>query len=346
MIDFNTQRELLASNFGIHLPQVTHFLEKSDYIALDRKYALDAQPTLVTQPNSAVPAYFLNYTDPKVIEVLVTPNDAVKVCGTEIKIGDWVTETSQFPLAESTGETSSYGDYSNSGMSNANVNWVPRQAYLYQTITRWGERELARYSEAKINWAQRLVISSAMTLDKFQNNIYFYGVANLQNFGLLTDPSLPASITPLVVGGQTQWSFKDGQGVYNDIQALYNQLVSQTNGLVNTKSPLVLALSPTSEANFTKTNSFNVNTNDQIRKNFPNLRIETAVQYGLLAAGSLVQMFAEELEGQRTVECAFNEKMRAGPVIQAMSSWEQKKTAGAWGAIVKMPIAIASMIGV
>lgn len=46
--------------------------------------------------------------------------------------------TAQFPVVESTGQVSSYGDYNNNGQVNANVNWVARESYLYQTITQWG----------------------------------------------------------------------------------------------------------------------------------------------------------------------------------------------------------------
>ena len=104
-------------------------------------------------------------------------------------------------------------------------------------------------------------------------------------------------------------------------------------------------MSPTSEAQLTKTNQYNVNVLDQIKKNFPNLKIETAVQYST-AAGQLVQMMVDAVEGQQTGYCAFNEKLRAHPVKVDLSSFAQKKTSGTWGAIVRVPIAIASMLGV
>lgn len=104
--------------------------------------------------------------------------------------------TAQFPVVESTGQVSSYGDYNNNGQVNANVNWVARESYLYQTITQWGELELDRYGEGRIAWAQQLNTASALTLNKFQNKSYFFGVAGLKNYGILNDPNLPASITP------------------------------------------------------------------------------------------------------------------------------------------------------
>src|SRR5487761_105863 len=199
--------------------------------------AMDAQPELVTISNSGIPAFLSTYIDPKVIEVLVAPMKATDIVGEETKNGDWTLETSMFPVVESTGFVSSYGDYSETGISGANVNWVQRQSYTYQVITQWGERELDKMGLARIDWANRQRIASVLTLNKFQNKSYFFGVEGLANYGLLNDPSLSAPITPISEGGLITWAQKatDPNGalyVYNDIKALYGQLVSQANGLV------------------------------------------------------------------------------------------------------------------
>lgn len=83
-------------------------------------------------------------------------------------------------MIESTGFVSSYGDYSNNGRTSANANWEYRESYHYQTVTKWGEKELARYGEAQINYAAELNVSSALTLAKFQNKSYFFGIAGLK----------------------------------------------------------------------------------------------------------------------------------------------------------------------
>jgi hypothetical protein len=113
-------------------------------------------------------------------------------------------------------------------------------------------------------------------------------------------------------------------------------------------------MSPSSAVALTATNTFNVNVTDMLKKNFPNIRVETAVQYGQksaanpqgVAAGNLVQLIAESIEGQDTGYCAFNEKMRSHPIIKALSSFKQKLTGGTWGAIIRMPVAFVSMLGV
>lgn len=346
MNKFQQHYSAASGKYGI----VLRGAERAQYLnpeyAENYALAMDAQPTMVTTGSSGIPAYFTNYVDPELIRVLVTPMKAAQIYG-EVKKGDWTTLTAQFPIVESTGEVSSYGDYNHNGMVSANVNWVSRQSYHYQTHTRWGERELDMYGAARIGYAAELNVASALVLNKFQNKSYFYGIAGLQNFGALNDPGLQPSVTPAPTGagGSVKWDDKDGQYVYDDIAGrLWKQLVAQTKGLVERTDRIKLGMSPTLEVNLTKTNMYNVNVTDLLKKNFPNLTIETAVEYST-DAGEMVQMIAERLGEQDTTYAAFTEKMRAHAVVTEESSWKQKKSGGTWGTIIRQPLAVATMIG-
>lgn len=309
-------------------------------------FACDAQPTLITTSNSGIPAFLSTYIDPKLIDVLVAPMKAAEIAGSEVKKGDWTTETAMFPTVESTGETSSYGDYSENGSAGANSNFPQRQSYHYQVMTQWGERELEKAGLARIDWANRLNIASVLTLNKFQNKTYFFGVSGLENYGLLNDPALSAAISPTtkVVGG-TSWTNATALEVLADIQKLYKQLQTQANGLVELDSKMTLAMSPLSEVALTKTTEFNVNVADILKKNFPGLTVKTAPEYST-DSGELVQMILDEAEGQRTVDTAFTEKLRAHPIVVQSSSFKQKKSQGTWGAIIYRPVFVAQMLGV
>lgn len=336
-------------SLGIHLPPETvDFLPKG--LAMDYRLAMDAQPALVTVSSAGIPAYLSMFIDPKLIEVLVAPNKAAQIFG-EVKKGDWTTLTAVFPLVEHTGEVSSYGDWADNGSTGANVTFPQRQSYHYQTITQWGERQLDMAGLAKIDWANRLNIASAIVLDKFQNNSYFFGISGLQNYGLLNDPGLTAALTPGVkVANTPVWVFNGvvtatANEVYTDIQTLFGQLVKQSQSLVEADTPMVLVTSPGASVALTATNSFNVNVYDLLRKNFPNITFETAPQYST-AAGNLVQLIVKTIEQQETGYMAFTEKMRAHAIVKDMSAFKQKKSQGTWGAIVFQPFAIAQMIGV
>lgn len=302
------------------------------------RLALDAQPELVTQSNAGIPAFLSNFVDPRIIEVLVTPMKAAIIAG-ETKKGDWTTTVATFPVIEYTGEVAAYGDFNNNGSAEANSNFPQRQSYHYQTITQWGEKELDVAALAKIDWASRVNIASVLVLNKYQNATYFNGVAGLQNYGLLNDPNLSAPIVPT-----TPWVSAAADVIYADIVRLFQQLQTQANGTIDQDARMCMALSPVNSVNLNKTNSFNVNVLDQIHKNFPNLRVETAPEY-LTTSGELVQLIAEEVEGQETLTAAFTEKLRAHAMVVDTSSFKQKKSQGTFGTVIFRPVFIAQMLG-
>jgi hypothetical protein len=344
---------------GVYLPGVMAYMP--DEFRADPSLAMDALPTLTLDPNSAVPAMLTSYIDPEVFRVLFSPLKAVEIWG-EVQKGDWLTETAFFPIVEATGETSSYGDYAESGQAGVNTNWPQRQMYRYQVIKQYGELELARAGLARINFVAETDKAAAITLNKFQNFTYFFGVQGLQNYGSLNDPNLSASLTPgtkaysptnkaWIVGGVILATANE---IYSDFESLFYQLVSQAQGLISQEDELIVGIHPSTAVALTATNSFNVNVYDLLKKNFPKLRVVTATQYGQtsstnpqgIAAGNLVQMIAPQVEGQRTGYCAYSEKMRGHPIICRLSSFQQKMSGGTFGTVLRQTFSIASMVGV
>jgi hypothetical protein len=307
------------------------------------------QPTLVTSPNGGIPAFLTTYLDPKLIAVLLTPLKAEDIYGVTKK-GDWITQTAMFIMAEMTGFTAAYGDFNEAGRSDANVNYPQRQSFNFQTFTEWGDMQLERMAAGKVDWAATLNISSANTLNRFMNLLYFYGAGNgLQNYGGLNDPSLSASLTPATkAAGGTSWANALPTEILADVQTCYAQLTGQAKGLggnIARDSKMTLAIDPTTDTYIANTNSFGLTAAEMIKKAFPNITIKTAVQY-LSGTTYSLQLIADEVEGQRTAEAAFNEKMRAHRIIPATSSFRQKKSAGCWGTIIYRPAGIVSMAGV
>lgn len=308
--------------------------------------ANDAQPGLITTANAGIPAFLGNIIDPQVVRILTAPVRAAEIFG-ETKRGDWTTTSIEFPFVEPTGQVTSYGDWNNNGNAGANVNWMPRQSYHFQTIGQWGERELARYGLAGIDYVSQIDIAIAWVIAKFLNKSYFFGVSGLLNYGALNDPNLIAPITPLTkAAGGVTWANATAQEVYNDINALFNQLVLQMGGwVVDSNTAMKLVLPSTLVASLNKVSTFNVSAMQTIKGTFPNLTIESAPEYAT-TGGNLIQLFIENLEGVQTGFAAFTEKMRSHAVVTDLSGWKQKKSAGTWGWINRRPIAIAQMLGV
>ena len=310
--------------------------------------AIDAEPGLITTPNAGIPSIFTSYYDPKLIEVLLTPNNGVKIIG-ERRMGDWVDQSIGFPMVESTGETTSYGDFNDGGgRAGANAQWEYRQPYLWQTWTEWGDLEAERMGRARIDWVSRLNISSAITHDKFYNTSIFYGIANLQLYGLLNDPSLAALGTPTTkAAGGTGWPAALAQEILADVQKMFAQLQIQTGSNLEMDTPMVLALHSVSETYLANTNAYGlVSAWDLIKKTFPNIRVQQAPQYLSGTSTYTCQLIVDEVQGQKTVEAAFNEKMRAHRVEMKSSSVRQKKTGGTIGSIIYRPIGIYGLTGI
>lgn len=349
---------------GLILPGVTMFVP-DEWRAGQRslsQIAMDAATgPLVTDPNSAVPAMLTTAIDPDVIRVVFAPLQMAEVMGEERKAGDWLEETRMFPVVEDTGEVSSYDDYSNNGRAGLNFNYPSLQSYLFQVIQNYGEREVARAGLMRINYVGDLGKASANLLNRYGNLTYAFGVVGLQNYGLLNNPYLSSYLTPaLKAWGGTSW-FDNGSPaataneVYNDILAVVEQIIAQTNGAVDMEQEMTLALSPQSALAMKFANSFGVYVEDLLKKGFPKMKIKTAVQYGAKTSansqgyspvGNVFQVIVNEIEGQKVVYPAYNEKMRAHKIVPELSSWKQKMTSGTWGTVMRLPVGIGGMIGV
>lgn len=354
---YQAEKSFFAAR-GITLPDTVRCYATDELKA--NFMAFDAQPTLQTDPNTGIPSWLTTFIDPDIFNILFAPTEGAELVGEERK-GNWTTTTAMFPTVEHTVEVSSYGDFNENGRASVNTNWPQRQAYNFQVMVEYGDLEIERAGLGRVNWISELDSAAADGLNRFSNLSYFYGIQGLENYGLLNDPNLGAPLSPSPkANGGTSWFTEDGapnataNEVYDDIVAIYQNLVANNLGLVNKKTPMVLGMSPSSEVALTFTNSFNVNVEDLLKKNFPNLRIQTAVQYGELTpenpqgvpAGNFVQMIAEKIQGQKTAFCSFTEKLKAFPIIRAASSYKQKRMAGTFGAVIRMPVAFSSMVGV
>lgn len=325
--------------------------------------AMDALPGLVTSANAGIPTMLTTWIDPETYRIVFAELAAADIIGDERRRGDWAEQTAMFPTTESTGETSAYGDYNEgTAESDINANWPQRQQWLFQAVLQYGDLEVDRYAKARINLAAEKQQSRARNLNTFMNTVYFFGVQGIQNYGLVNDPNLSASLTPAPKAyspGATAWQVgtqtrATANEIFSDIQSLVTQAVAQTAGLCNQDSDMTLALGPTSAMALTTTNSFNVNVEDLIKKNFPKMKVKKAVQYQAQStsnpqgstAGNFMQVIVHEVAGQKTGFCAFGEKLRAFPMIRRESSYRQKAASGCWGTVYRFPAGVSSMLGI
>jgi hypothetical protein len=317
------------------------------WIDRDRLGQLAQDAALITPPNTTVPAEFLAYIDPRVVDILTAPRQARELFG-EVRKGDWTTNYAKWRMKEVAGRTQPYGDFSHNGVADVNSAWASRKQYLFQTVIEYGDFETAVSGVARIELAAEKQVSAATIIDIDANRFYLLGVKGLEIYGLLNDPNLPPAITTLpTAGGSLSWADKTTQAIYQDILALYAELVKQSAGLISHSTPLTLALSPKASVHLGTATDFNVSVLDMLNKYFRGLKIVTLPELGDVAgAGETVFLIAPEVGGMNTAELAYGEKIRAGRLVPELSALRQKYTSGTYGGLVLIPFAFAQMTGI
>ncbi|ATJ91547.1 hypothetical protein HK16_05795 [Acetobacter senegalensis] len=334
------------SRLGFVMPDAKGII-KNEMLATDAM-AMDAQPTLSTTPNAGIPAFMSAWIDPKLIKVAFSPMRGGEIGG-EVKKGDWVTRTAIFPMIETTGEVSSYGDWNNNGQVNLNPEFPERQSYHYQAFATWGEMEVELAGQMRLQWVASLRSAAATKLNKFQDRSYFYGVNGLRNYGWLNDPRLNAAIAPAAkAAGGTTWEVATPEERQDDIIDLINQLRKQTAGFVETDSNITIGLSPTRMGLLTRKNQFGMSAMSLLTDTYKNLEFVQSVFFGDAAGMTTQTVIAvvDEVDGQKVGEASFTEKLRAHAIVTESSAWKQKLSQGTWGAIIYMPAGVATMTGV
>ena len=339
----NPEFDMLERDFGIYLPDAQQYLE----IGMDAAPTNLLQSQMISTVNAGIPAILTTIVDPNITRILTTPVKAAAIFGSA-KHGDYTTTNDMFPVVEGTGEVSTYGDYDNNGSAGANIEWEQRQSYHFQTICRWGDKALDMAAKGKINYANEVNLSAAHVISKAHNKIWFFGVQGLQNYGILNEPNLSPALAPT-----GSWQTITGIQIINDINSMFVQLQKQLPDSITTDSKMKLVMSSITYPALTKPAvlesggalAMSGPVLDYLKKVYKNLEIETATEYST-SAGELVQLVCLEVEGQEVGHCGFTELSRAHAIVRDTSSQLQKKSAGNWGFLLKLPGAISQMIGV
>ena len=326
----------LANAKGFEFGKKARFMDSAEAIRVAD--ALD--------PNASVPAYMRVYANPRVIEVL-TAERAYRKIAPEVKNGDFTTAFTQFRCLEFTGETTPYGDYDGNGQVNVNTNFPVREQYRFQTTLKVGDLEQKMNAEAKIDLFAEKQRSASIALDIDFNRFALYGVEGKAVYGLLNDPSLNASITPISVGGVTAWSGKNATQEIADIAKLMGTLYGQAGGHIDGNTKTKLLVSPQTLADLDKVNDYGLTAKKMLADTYPNMEVVVVPElYNSTLGTSTMMVLADEILGQPVVEFGYTDKYYAHEIVRGLSAWEQKISAGTYGAIVQLPFAIATMTGV
>lgn len=347
---FETAKEL-----GINAPYAKGFMAYDDVngqvvVNAKRTAAQMAMDATLT-PNLGIPAALSTFLSPEVVSVLVSPNNATKLA-VETKRGDFATDFYQFPVEEISGSVQPYSDYGHAVSTDINFNYPARENFRFQTAIKFGDLEVEKAAVAKISLAARKQRAAASTIAKAANKFYLFGVQDKALYGLLNDPNLNATVSPITVGANSTWAAKTAADagssanlVYGDINKLVNELSTKAGGYFDANAPMVLGVSNAKFQYLSMANTYGVTALQLIKANYPNMEVVQVPELST-AAGDMLYLTMREVDGVSVAEAAYSEKYRLGRLIPQLTSFEQKASAGTYGAVIKQPAFIATMTGI
>lgn len=345
-----------AKSRGINAPYAVGFMpyeERDGHIVLKdvSRDQLAQDAALSTQPNVGAPAALYTYIDPRIIEVLFGVTNATKFFPKSL-VGRWTQDYADFAVEEVVGKVSPYNDFANGTTSDVNYNYPVRQNFRYQTTIKYGELETAKLAEAKINLPARKQNAAAQIIARAENKFQLYGVSGMEIYGMLNDPNIPKTITPISVNSNSTWAAKIAADpnnaatlVFNDVNKLWQELTANNGGHLDVNAPIVLGISNKMIGYLTQPNQYGKTAKVMLQENYPNIEF---VQLPELStdAGEMLYMTVRELYGDETGWSAFSMAFQLGRLVAHESSFTQKASAGTWGCVIRRPSLVATMTGI
>ena len=346
----------LAKERGITAPYAKGFMAydsvDGNIIVNAKKTAEMAMDAAILSANVGLPAELASFISPEVVKILVAPNNATRLAP-EVKVGDFETEFYKFPVEEIVGGVQPYSDYDNAVSVDVNYNFPVRENFRFQAALKYGELESAKAGTAKINLASRKQAASAAVIKKASNAFYLYGVLGKRNYGLLNDPNLNDSQTPIPIDGKLTWESKTnanpGQSaniVFADIVKLVNYLSSNYGGHFDQNARMTLGISNNRFQYLSLANTFGVTALELIKKTYPNMEVVQIPELTTAAGDMLYLNVLKTVDNQNVAECNFAELYRLGALIRHESHFSQKASSATFGGVVKYPVCIATLTGI
>lgn len=324
-----------------------------DSRALDefRAFASDISPNLVTTPSMMTPVQFLQYWLTPLIKIVTAARDADTILGRTFA-GSWEDEEIVQPVIEYTGQARPYGDKTTLNLASFNLNYATRTIVRMEQDVEVGKLEALRASKVRIDALGTKRDAAALSLAISANDIAFYGYNGGSNrtYGLLNDPELGAYISlPNGAAGQSEWSSKTFNEIVADINAAMSRLRVQTgNNFKPERDAAVLVLPVSVMQELGKVNAMGTTSvMDWIRKTFPRLRVESAVQLdGAQAGDNVMYLFAEEIAGNKVIDQFMQDALRLVGVEQKAKNTLESYSNATAGVFVRVPIGVVRYTGV
>ena len=313
-------------------------------------YGMDAAVAGVTTPSVSTPIQFLQYWLPDSVEVVTAAREADAILGLDF-VGDWHDESVVQTILERTGQAVPYGDHTNIPFSSWNTNYEVRDIVRFEEGIQVGVLEEARAGAMNISSQTEKRAAAAESLAIEFNNVAFFGYneGNNKTYGFLNDPNLPSYVTVATgSGGTTTWASKTYEEITADIRTAFAALRTQSGNLFKPeRDASVLSLSVAIMEYLNVENQFGKSVYDFIKQNYPNARIESAVQLdGANGGANVFYLHAESINGKPVVRQLGVERFRLIGVEKKAKVFLEDYSNATAGVLVSQPIGIVRYTGV
>ena len=313
-------------------------------------YGMDAAVTGITIPTVTTPIQFLQYWMPDVVEVVTAAKEADAIMGIDF-VGNWHDESIVQTVLERTGQASLYGDHTDIPLASWNTNYELRDIVRFEEGIQVGILEEARAGAMNISSQTEKRAAAAESLEIERNNIAFFGYneGNNRTYGFLNDPNLPAYTSVATgTGGSTTWASKTYEEITADIRTAFAALRTQSGNLFKPeRDASVMVLSVAVMEYLNVENQFGKSVYDFIKQNYPNVRIESAVQLdGANGGANIFYLFAESINGKPVLRQLGVERFRLIGVEKKAKVFLEDYSNASAGVLVTQPVGIVRYTGV
>lgn len=316
-----------------------------------KKYGMDVAPAMVTTPTVTTPIQFLQHWISEIVEVVTAARELDAIVGRTIA-GTWKDEQIVQTLLERTGKARPYGDNTDIPLANWNTEFETRDIVRFEEGAMVGILEAERAAAMKISTESEKRVAAAESLAIEMNNIGFNGfnAGSNRTYGFLNDPNLPSYTTVATgAGGTTTWASKTYDEICADIRTAFAALRTKSGNLFKPeRDAAVLTIAVAAMEYLNVQNSLGTATvYDFIKKNYPNVRIESAVQLdGANGGANVFYLHAEKLNNKRVLNQYVQEVFRLLGVEKRAKGFIEDYSMATAGVLVAQPVGIVRYTGI
>jgi len=328
--------------------------------------AVDSDTYQFNIPSSGVPLPLLTIWTTRMLEQLYKKVTLAKITGSWQQGTPGIQEI-KIPIAAYNGKTAIYNDFSASGNTSVNINWLTRSIGYFEQTLGWGTMQQAQFGLAKIDYVNKLREALTISVSQFQNDLGFQGYTGIpdtdspQIFGILNEPNLNAAISlpadgqvPGTVTATTSWAGKNFNQIVRDVQLLIASVLTEAAGHATTESRFLLAIPPSAQAYLSTPNPIaSESVREYLGKAFPGIEIVIIPNFeaALVTTGAetnqtvIMALFQHE-NGEMPYDEIFVTKWLGHRPVAMHSSITEKISMGLGGVLLKYPFLVSYAYGV